>query len=177
MTARHSCWKDADSLLVCIDNATKTKRKLCWSLCLCLILLLQRRWLRSTCLWYRFNLMQKCWSFTAEERPCFAYLLQELLHYEEKCAQMSPAEIALHSPTGADGECDCHLHFCLQLSRYTCDNDNLCFKHSSVNACWWMHNMPGRCLVCLKAWERYQLCKHERTSKKNVFAWYEATIN
>ncbi|XP_076466208.1 proto-oncogene tyrosine-protein kinase ROS-like [Babylonia areolata] len=49
-----------------------------------------------------FSLMQKCWSFGAEERPCFAYLLQELVNYEEKCAQMSPAEIALHSPTGAD---------------------------------------------------------------------------
>ncbi|KAL8573555.1 hypothetical protein ACOMHN_047826 [Nucella lapillus] len=50
----------------------------------------------------KFGLMQKCWSFTADERPCFAYLLQELINYEEKCAQMSPAEISLHSPTGAD---------------------------------------------------------------------------
>jgi hypothetical protein len=53
---------------------------------------------------YRFNLMQKCWSFSAEERPCFAYLLQELEAFQEKCAQMTPEEIALHSPTGADGK-------------------------------------------------------------------------
>lgn len=52
---------------------------------------------------FRFALMQKCWSFTPDDRPCFSDLLQQLEEYRDQCDEMSAAEIALLSPTGAEG--------------------------------------------------------------------------
>ncbi|XP_025097919.1 proto-oncogene tyrosine-protein kinase ROS-like isoform X4 [Pomacea canaliculata] len=56
-----------------------------------------------------FALMQKCWSFTPDDRPCFSDLLQQLEEYRDQCDEMSAAEIALLSPTGAEGGGSLHL--------------------------------------------------------------------
>ncbi|XP_067675199.1 proto-oncogene tyrosine-protein kinase ROS-like isoform X2 [Haliotis asinina] len=49
-----------------------------------------------------FGLMQKCWSFSAEDRPSFSYILQGLEEFQEQCNNMSDEEIALRSPTHLD---------------------------------------------------------------------------
>ena len=60
---------------------------------------------------YRYDLMQKCWSFSPEDRPTFSYLLQKLEQYKEICDNMSPDEIAQSSPTALDGRHRLHFTF------------------------------------------------------------------
>ena len=41
--------------------------------------------------------MCKCWSFASEDRPSFAYLLQQLEQFQETCASISEYLVPIRS--------------------------------------------------------------------------------
>ena len=47
-----------------------------------------------------YQLMCKCWSFASEDRPAFAYLLQQLEKFEETCASVSDYLVPIRTTNG-----------------------------------------------------------------------------